>query len=441
LISSETEFDIVVVGAGILGMSAAYHLMKGNPGKKVLVVDREAAVAQGNTGRSNAMFRNTFTSVDNQRLADASISYYHSVQDSGIDIGVDPIGYLWTMSERGLSKSASHVSKMKENGIEMRYITSDDLERQIPGFLTSAGGSEQGKAMGLEDVAGAYLGSKCGRLAPEKLVEHYRAEFIRLGGRLFLGADVVKLGFGARNPLGIEGEPFVWQDAQVEGVTLRDGRRISARKVVVAGGAWNNEILDPSGIDGHIKAKKRQLFALSARGKPALSKLLRVKGFNRSGTIPFIILPRTGLFIKPVRESEELWVGCEDEIERPFITVPEHDLEKYLPEPAYYEANIHQVLREYFPAFDGSRPARMWAGLYSYNTIDNLPYVFSDHGVIAVGGDSGSGVMKGDSLGRVVEAVYRDGEAAVAELYGGTTYAASRLSFEHRNVEREEWVI
>ena len=58
----------------------------------------------------------------------------------------------------------------------------------------------------------------------------------------------------------------------------------------------------------------------------------------------------------------------------------------------------------------------MWAGLYGYNTIDNLPYVFAENGLVVVGGDSGSGVMKGDSLGRVVDAVYRGGEGAEAEL-------------------------
>jgi glycine/D-amino acid oxidase-like deaminating enzyme len=81
----------------------------------------------------------------------------------------------------------------------------------------------------------------------------------------------------------------------------------------------------------------------------------------------------------------------------------------------------------------------MWAGLYSYNTIDSLPFVFREKNLIVVGGDSGSGIMKGDSLGRIVDAVYR--EEADAMLQGGIPYKASKLSFRERNVEREEWVI
>ena len=47
--------------------------------------------------------------------------------------------------------------------------------------------------------------------------------------------------------------------------------------------------------------------------------------------------------------------------------------------------------------------------------------------------------MKGDSLGRIADALYRDeGEA---RLYGDVTYQVSKIGFDSRDVEREEWVI
>ncbi|HUK80554.1 MAG TPA: hypothetical protein VLU91_07830, partial [Nitrososphaerales archaeon] len=81
----------------------------------------------------------------------------------------------------------------------------------------------------------------------------------------------------------------------------------------------------------------------------------------------------------------------------------------------------------------------MWAGLFAYNAFDYLPFVFRESNLIVVGGDSGSGMMKGDSLGRIVDSVYRDEEEA--RLYGGIQYRTSKLSFDKRDVEREEWVI
>ncbi len=84
------KFDVLVIGAGILGVSSAYHIKKNSPEKRVLLIDRYGDAGQANTGRSNAMFRNTFSSVDNQDLVNASIDYYIHVQkDLDIDIGVD----------------------------------------------------------------------------------------------------------------------------------------------------------------------------------------------------------------------------------------------------------------------------------------------------------------------------------------------------------------
>jgi len=442
VISSETKFDVVVIGAGVVGMASAYHIKQGSPEKSVLVLERYADVGQGNTARSNAMFRNTFTSPDNQVLAGSSIDFYLHVQkELGIDIGIDLIGYLWMMSPRQRAACERHIRTMEENGVEVKLYERAELEKMIPGLVTKFNGSEEAGLMKLEDIDAALLGRKCGRLAPDNLTAFYRDQFLKLGGKISFNTEAERLVFEAVGGLGIQGEPFAWQDSRVTGVKTGDGKVVRADKVVVAAGAWNSELLDGSGIDGHVKNKKRQTFGLPVKGNAALEKLLHAKGFNQSGTLPFTILPKSGLYLKPVKEEGEFLVACEDEINRPFITVPEHDLEKYQAELDYYEMSIYHVLREYLPPFEGVRPTRMWAGLYSYNTIDNMPYVFEEDGVVAVGGDSGSGVMKGDAMGRVVEAVCRSGSGATAELYGGRQYKASRLGFKSRSLEREEWVI
>ncbi len=436
-----SKFDVLVIGAGILGVSSAYYIKKNSPEKRVLLIDRYGDAGQANTGRSNAMFRNTFSSVDNQDLVNPSIDYYVHVQnDLGIDIGVDQVGYLWMMTEDQLSAAQPHLGKMADNKVELRLFDRGELERMIPGFVPGPD-SDDAKLMSLGGVASGVFGPKCGRLAPDSLAGYYRDQFRALGGEVMFNAEARRLRISAKEPTGIEGEPFVWQDWTATGATLGDGTEISAETVVVAAGVWNNELLDPVGIDGHCKAKKRQLFTVSIEGKPNLESLLWSKGFNSSGVLPFVILPKAGLMVKAVKEGREFWVGCEDEVNREFITAPEHDLDRYSPERSYYEHNVYPILREYLPQFEGARPSRMWAGLYGYNTIDNLPYVFAEGGLVVVGGDSGSGVMKGDSLGRIVDAVYRGGESAEAELYGGSRFRAAKLGFRSRDVEREEWLI
>jgi glycine/D-amino acid oxidase-like deaminating enzyme len=438
---TDMDVDVVVVGAGVLGVSSAYYLKKNNPAKSVLLVERYGDAGQGNTGRGNAMFRDTFTSADNQILAGSSIDFYLHVQNRlGVDVGVDLIGYLWLMGEKQFRAAGKHLNKMSRNGVRHRVMGASELRRKLPELATSQR-SEESRLMQLEDCAWGVLGSKCGRLAPEKLVRFYLDGFTRAGGSVRFNSSVEGLMVGARRSLGIDGEPFAWQDASITGVKLAGGGRIRAETTVVAAGAWNNSVLDPAGVDGHVKAKKRQLFAVRARSDSRLQNFMLSEGFNGSGVAPFIILPHAGIFVKPVKESGEFWIGCDDDLNRPFLSYPATDLEEYRAEEDFYDKSLYPVLTSYLPLFRGKRPDRMWAGLYGYNTLDNMPYVFAEEGLIVVGGDSGSGVMKGDSLGRIVESVYRQGERSEAELFGGRVYLSSKLGFASRDVEREEWVL
>ena len=170
-----------------------------------------------------------------------------------------------------------------------------------------------------------------------------------------------------------------------------------------------------------------------------MEELLHTKDFSPLRLLPMVILPKAGVHFKPVSEEDDFWIGCEDEVNRPFIHLPNHDLAGCAAEQEYYERSVNPILSAYFPKFRNAKVKAKWAGLYSYNTLDNLPFVFKQSNLIVVGGDSGSGIMKGDSLGRIVEAVYRDeGEAS---LYGDVHYKTSKIGITRRSVEREEWVI
>jgi FAD-dependent oxidoreductase domain-containing protein 1 len=438
------EYDILIIGAGILGASCAYHLKKNNPAKTILVVDKFADVAQGNTARSNAMFRNTFTSKDNLTLADSSIDFYLDTQESGVELGLKQIGYLWVMSDKQLAANEKHIETMINDGIEIKSYNKEDLKRSLPSLETEfASSDDEARLLGLENVGGAAFGVKCGRLDPTKLAGFYFGSFLAMGGKVQFRTSVKSLIAEAKHSLGIEGEPFVWQEGRVAGVRVEGSVQgeIRAKTVVVASGVWNNQLLDPIGIDGHVKAKKRQLFTVSVRQNASLRSLMFTKNFNGLGVLPFTILPKSGCFVKSVDENNEFWVGCEDDFNRPYLNVPEDTLDGLNAEPDYYEHSLYPILKKYFPQFENAKPEQMWAGYYSMNTVDSMPFVFPENGMIIAGGGSGSGIMKGDAMGRIVNGVYQEGEHATVKLYGKREYPADKLSFKNREVEREEWVI
>ena len=150
--------------------------------------------------------------------------------------------------------------------------------------------------------------------------------------------------------------------------------------------------------------------------------------------MPFLILPKPKIWIKPALEEKAIWVGLADEFPREFKV--EDDPQ---PEMTFYEYGLYPVIIKYLPQFKDARPYSSWAGLYAINTIDEQPIIFEAHGVLVVSGASGSGIMKADAIGRIAAALYAGME--YAELFGGERIKTTTFSIEKRETEPERFVL
>src|SRR5262249_13784700 len=89
--------EVVVIGAGVVGASAAFHLSRA--GYRVLVVDRVRSPGEGSTGRATGGFRAQFGTAINIRLSLLARERLRSFRDeTGVDPGFSPVGYLWLAS-------------------------------------------------------------------------------------------------------------------------------------------------------------------------------------------------------------------------------------------------------------------------------------------------------------------------------------------------------
>ena len=52
---SNTNFDIIIVGGGIVGLASAYKLQSQNPTKTILVLEKEKEVAAHQTGHNSGV--------------------------------------------------------------------------------------------------------------------------------------------------------------------------------------------------------------------------------------------------------------------------------------------------------------------------------------------------------------------------------------------------
>jgi len=437
---TETEsFDIIIVGAGVVGVATAYHLQKNNPDKRILLVDRYAAAGQANTALSAAAVRNMFASSTNQLLTDTTIKYIEHVQEEiGYDLHFEKAGYLWLMSESQFNHPSikEWMDRMKKSGIHHKVYKKEQLKKMIPSLNVDFSGDEEAELMDLEEVDYGLFGGDCGFLDPTRLVEYYLEEFKKITHvKPRFGFDVKRLLLGAVPPLDLPGEPYVWQNKRIIGIET-DGAEIQANTVVLATGAWANELLDPVGMNSQTKCKKRQMFVIHAEDKKPLHDVLYSEGFNELNSIPFVILPSAGVYFRPQLQERGFWIGCGDKFGRAYKYIQTDDV--LAPESSYFENSVYPVLSKYFPAFSNVRPVNSWAGGYCYSP-DAIPFVYYEKGVLVANGASGSGIMKSDAMARIANALYQGKDEA--ELFGGRTISSTALSIKDRDVEVESVVI
>jgi glycine/D-amino acid oxidase-like deaminating enzyme len=178
-----------------------------------------------------------------------------------------------------------------------------------------------------------------------------------------------------------------------------------------------------------MKPKKRCMFVFK---DPRLERLLHTEGFSEEDVLPVTQMPDAGVYLKADVSEGSIWVGVTEDLGRGYGLEDDPQAEEET-----YSGNAYHALVKYLPCFEGVRPVNMWAGQRAVNRFDKIPVVEGMPGMIYVGAATGNGIMKCDSLGRVVAALYA-GERE-AELYGGRRVRVSDISVKERRVEKERF--
>src|ERR1041384_5295969 len=101
--------DVVIIGAGIVGSSIAYHLTAGGC-RNVLVLERESAQGKGSTGKSMGGVRAQFSTPVNIQMSLYSIPFYAEMETK---LG-HPCGYH-AQGDLFLATKDSHLAYLRNN--------------------------------------------------------------------------------------------------------------------------------------------------------------------------------------------------------------------------------------------------------------------------------------------------------------------------------------
>src|ERR1700689_4866150 len=101
--------DVVIIGAGIVGSSIAFHLTEAGV-RNVLVIERETRQGLGSTGKSMGGVRAQFATDVNIRMSIYSIPFFAQFEEAtGRPSSYKPHGYLF------MATSDSHMNYLRKN--------------------------------------------------------------------------------------------------------------------------------------------------------------------------------------------------------------------------------------------------------------------------------------------------------------------------------------
>jgi sarcosine oxidase subunit beta len=231
--------DVAIVGAGITGLSIAFHLAERGAGR-VVVYEREG-IGAGASGVQPGGVRQQWSTRLNCLMARDSLAFYRQLGERlepRIDPGWSPCGYLFLADTREtLDRLRADVALQNDLGIPSRLAEPDEAAELAPGLRAEA------------TLGGSWCAEDGYFDRPQSVVEAF-AE----AGRRF-GASIEKGDVTALEPL-----PKGWWR-----VRFRDGAHAEAGTVVVAAG-----IDAPALVPLPIEPVDRHLFY----SEPVVERLL-----------------------------------------------------------------------------------------------------------------------------------------------------------------------
>ena len=344
--------DVVVIGAGIVGCSVAFHLAAAGAGA-VLVLDREDAVGRGSTGACAGGFRQQFTSEVNIRLSQASVPMIlRFTEEHGIPVDVSQDGYLFLVSDAAAwAGFLSAVELQRSLGVEVEVLEPGAVGALVPGIDTRG-------------LVGATFGPNDGIADPAALTQGYATLARRAGANFALETPVTAI--------------EVDRSGALTGLRTSGGA-VAASAVVLAAGAWSGALAATAGIELPIEPVPRVVVTTGAfPGAPQRRTL--------------VIDAASSFYFH--REGDGVLMGMGGHDATTFDTTVDERFvnEELVPRavavfPPLAEAGIHS----------------RWAGLYEM-TPDRLPIVGPApvDGLWIAAGFSGHGFQHGPIVGKVI---------------------------------------
>lgn len=305
-----TRREVVVVGAGIVGLMTAHHLVKRGV-EDVVVVDRAPSLLLGASGRNGGGIRAQWTTVENIELARQSIGQFKALaSEVGQHTWFRQGGYLFlARSESQLEQLRKAAEFQNRHGVRTRVIGALEAREIVPGLNVSG-------------IVGATYNPDDGTLFPWPVV-HGLADWLKHRG-VPIELNTPVTGFRRSN-------------GRIAAVETERGE-IVAEHVVLAAGAWSRELAARAGVEVPTHPERHEILVTEAL-KPFLK--------------PMVVDLSNGLYCSQAMRGE--LVGG--------MGYPHHEGPSWSSTFEFLQG-FAAALTRLLPALGGVNVLRQWAGSY-----------------------------------------------------------------------------
>jgi sarcosine oxidase, subunit beta len=342
--------SVVIVGGGVIGTSAAFHLAEAGVG--VVLLEREQ-LGSGSTCRSAGGVRAQFSDALNIEIAQRSLRAFREfARRPGWEIDFKQVGYLFVLSrESDVGIFERNVQLQSEYGVPSRILSAAQARELCP-------------LLAGDDILAAAFSPEDGHLTPEAVVQGYAYGARGLGAHIRVGCEVLDISSSG---------------GEITEVITTHGA-IRTGIVICAAGAWSRGCGELVGVELPVTPLRRQvLFTEPMSDLPP--------------DLPMTIDFASSFYFH--REGPGVLLGMSDPEEKPgFVTETSDDWIPRLIEIASLRA----------PRIADAGIRGGWAGLYEM-TPDHNAIIGEARGIsrfLYATGFSGHGFLQGPAVGEIV---------------------------------------
>ncbi len=362
-----TTAEIVIIGGGVMGASAAYHLaLRGVSARNIVLLEKENVFGAGSTGRCAGGVRYQFSTAINIKLSLESLPMIERFKDEiGQVVNYRKCGYLLVATnQKDADVFKRNVDLQNGLGAATQLLSGDEVRARLP-------------LMRFDDAIAGSFNPRDGVVDPNSVVAGYISAAQKMGVQVFTETDVTGI---------------MLKGDYVEAVQTSRGE-VKTRTILNAAGPWSGLIGQMAGINIPIVPLRRQMFTTNPLKEiPA--------------DFPFVIDFAKSLYFH--REGEGMLIGMSNQHEKPgFDQNVDEDFEL---------VNLEAAI-ERMPLIETASRAAHWAGLYEVTPDAHPIYGATNvNGFYICAGFSGHGFMHGPISGKLMSEVILDGKFSTVDV-------------------------